>query len=649
MTRTMTKFYYTLCCLICMVFYVSAQEQLRPLSGNPNLIYGDLQARGHLHRTQARPAQAASLFLPFLEDFSYADTSNYPDPAKWSDSLVYINAGYPIAPPSIGVATFDGLNKYGYPYQPNLVNLAVSLPADTLTSQPINLFVTATSQTLQPSDSVGISFYYQARGYGDAPELNDSLILDLYKPRQKRWEPRVWFKLGNANSNVNDTTFKYVFAWASDTAYLHDGFRFRFRAKASPTGAFDNWHVDYVIVDKNRSQLAAPNYNDLTFAYVPTPFLTYYSAMPWEQYSSNDMATKNRVAIKNNYNQPINTTYESRFFDKNNNQLHFYTGNSTNLGPFNPNGYSTFPNHANPTFGYTFPNLSDSADFRIEHKLIGSNSDFFPENNKVTQHQRFRNYYALDDGSAEAGYYINATQGRMAIKTIVNSADSFIALRVYIDPVGKIQASQNSKGFRVVVWAAAANDPNSPGLALYTDTVFKPRYYTDKAYNTFSEYRLRYHRWLNPGIYYIGIQQFAIESESDIITVGFDRNTDHREGLFYDAGAGWTQSQLSGALMMRPVFGKTLLPPVGISETLSNSLSAYVYPNPASDMVFLGTKDGQAFSWVLRNALGQEVASDKVAATSHRLETTQLAEGIYFLSLLSGTRIVGQHKLVVQH
>lgn len=627
-----------------------AQEQLKPLNGNPNLIYSDLKAKGRLSGLSAMKSQSVSLFLPFTEDFSYADTSNYPDPGKWADSLVYINTGYPIAPPSIGVATFDGLNKYGYPYQPNLVNLSVSLPADTLTSLPINLAVTSASQQLQPSDSVAISFYYQARGHGDSPEANDSLILDFYKPRQNKWESRVWFSKGNTNSNVNDTVFKYAFVWASDTAYLDPRFRFRFRAKASPTGAFDNWHLDYIVLDKNQSQVAVPNFNDLTFAYVPTPFLKYYSAMPWEQYTVSDMAAKNLVKIKNNYNQPVNTTYESRFFDKNNTEVHFYTGNSTNLGPFHPNGYSTFANHANPTFGYIFPGqMPDSADYRIEHKLIGSNSDFFLENNKVVQYQRFRNYYALDDGSAEAGYYINTTGGKMAIKTVVNSADSLIALRVYIDPVGKIQASENSKGFRVIVWASAVNDPNSPGLPMYIDTVFKPRYHPTKAYNTYTEYNLRYHRWLQPGIYYIGIQQFSIENPSDIITVGFDRNTDHREGLFFDAGSGWEQSQLAGSVMIRPVFGKTLLPPVGIYENSMGEFEVSVFPNPASDRVTVMVNKTGPFSWTLCNALGQTLLEGESMSAQQDISTAELSNGIYFVVLRSGGRMIRQSKLIVQH
>lgn len=646
MSRTVLyTFLFTL-----MVLFGFSQEALKPLNTNLTYLYNDLASPKHTQvlNTNLKPL-SGSLLLPFIEDFSYADTSHYADPNKWADSTVYINTGFPIRPPSIGVATFDGLNKFGYPYQPNLANLSLSLPADTLTSQPINLFTTATSQTLQPGDSVALSFYYQARGYGEAPELNDSLIVDFFKPNQNVWVNNVWYKLGNSSPNVNDTTFKYAFIWISDTAYLKDGFKIRFRAKASPTGSFDNWHLDYIIVDKSMSQVTIPNYNDLTFAYMPTPFLRDYSSMPYNQYTEADMATKNLVKIKNNSNAAMNVTYENRFFDQNNTQVHFYTGASNILGPFNTGGYSNYINHANPSFNYSFAPMPDPVEYRIEHRVFQSGipTDFINDNNKVVQYQRFRDYYALDDGSAEAGYYINTTGGKMAMKVVVNFPDSFLAVRIYIDPVGKIQQSEGSKGFRIVLWGG---DNNGPGAVISTDTIFKPRYYMDKSTNEFSEYKLIRPKFLAAGVYYVGIQQLAIENPSDIITVGFDRNTDHRTSMYYDAGSGWTQSNIPGSVMIRPVFGKILPPPVGIHEAQTPAnLSVKIYPNPASDEVTLLSEEPITASYMIVNAMGQVMSNGEMNGKSVNIHTQHLADGIYFLSLKTGTQLVQQGKLIIQH
>lgn len=645
---------YSLVFVLISVFCFS-QEMLRPLTGNLNYLYNDLSTKDmQMKNPSALKTQSTSIYLPFIDDFSYADVSGYPDPTKWSDSLVYINSGFPIRPPSIGVATFDGLNKYGHPYNPDLINLALSYPADTLTSRPINLFTTATSQTLQPSDSVALTFYYQARGNGDSPELDDSLIVDFYIPNQNKWVSRMWFQVGNANSNVNDTNFKFAFIWVADTnsIFLQDGFKFRFRAKGSPTGSFDNWHVDYVYLDKSLSKLNPVENKDLTFAYVPTPFLKDYSAMPYQQYIASEMAVTNLVKIKNKYTIPVNVTYEHAIFDKNNNQVSTYSGASYNLGPFPAVGYSSFAPHAKPILNYTFPEgMPDSMDYRIEHKIYESltSTDFINENNEITQYQRFRNYYALDDGSAEAGYFINATAGRMAIKTKVNVTDSFLAVRIYINPVGKILKSQNSKGFRINVWPSNSAGTGPAATALYTDTVRKPNYFLDKAINQFSEYRLVNPKQLTPGTYYIGIQQFAIEAEEDMVTVGFDKNTDNRKNVYYDAGSGWTQSQIFGSLMIRPVFGKTLPPPVGISEHASRVNRFKIYPNPASQQVTLRADDDMQATYTLVNALGQEVMQGQLEGRELTLTTADLSNGIYFLSLRANNQLVQQSKLIIQH
>jgi hypothetical protein len=54
----------------------------------------------------------------------------------WTDNYVYINSHFPYLPIGKGVATFDGLNENGRPYQPDIPN-AEGL-ADHLTSVPLS-------------------------------------------------------------------------------------------------------------------------------------------------------------------------------------------------------------------------------------------------------------------------------------------------------------------------------------------------------------------------------------------------------------------------------------------------------------------------------------------------------------------------------
>jgi hypothetical protein len=653
----MNRFFY----LILFSFSVSlsySQEALKPLSANLNYYYKDLKPIFLAKPSEAsgqRP-QASSLQLPFSEDFYYSTTSSYPDQNKWSDSLVYVNSGFAIAPLSIGVATFDGLNKHGYPYDPITPNLTLSRPADTLTSKPINLYTKA-SAILAPSDNVALSFYYQARGNGDSPEVNDSLILDLYKPNQKRWQTTVWYALGNSNSNTNDTAFKRAFIRVKDTAYFFDGFKFRFRNFASPTGNFDHWNVDYIFLDIGRDTIFKDTLrDDLTFGTLPSSFLRDYSSMPFQQYRTYEMAPNASVRIRYNGGSAINMGYTYRMYEKNSASILKEYKRLNNHHPFWPNsypgqtasGYSKNLSFSWPSVDTSYSQMTDSADFIIRHFVSKDNGvDFIKENDTVTQFQRFRNYYAFDDGSAEGGYYINANLAKMGVKIRLNEKDSLRALRIYFDPVGnvnKISSSTSDYLFTINVWSDVNGVPSNDPI--YRDSIGDNRpSYLKTGFKEIPEYRLNKPLVLPAGTYFIGIQQKAQQ-----LTVGFDKNYDTHSSLYYDSGSGWTQSQIRGSIMIRPVFGKTIPPPVGINENdLTEKNKFLVYPNPSSDQFTIYTNSNEINSYRLYNGIGQLVKEDIMQSNEHNVETGSLNSGIYFLMIQTNGKTVQQQKIILQH
>jgi hypothetical protein len=160
----------------------------------------------------------ASLTLPFFDDFSrYSLPTN--DPAipsswqRWSDTCAFINSGFPIAPPTIGVATLDGLRADGYPY--NFADEFSYGSADTLTSLPIDL------STLTSGDQVFLSFFYQGGGLGNNPDVGDSLIVEFYSPFGAGEWARVW-----TSPEVFPTdNFEQVFIAVNAPQYLLDGFQ----------------------------------------------------------------------------------------------------------------------------------------------------------------------------------------------------------------------------------------------------------------------------------------------------------------------------------------------------------------------------------------------------------------------------------------
>ncbi|MDP3557716.1 MAG: T9SS type A sorting domain-containing protein [Bacteroidota bacterium] len=620
---------------------VFAQEGLKPLTANINYLYGDLKQNSNKQASQINYSnKATSLTLPFKDDFSYSSTQAYPLQSLWSDSSTYVNSGYAIAPLSIGVATFDGLNKFGYPYTPNLVNMSSSLPADTLTSKPINL-------AFAPVDSIALTFYYQARGNGDAPEISDSLLLDYYMPKQNKWQ-KVWYQRGNTSANTNDTIFKRGFVGVTDTAYLHDGFKFRFRNMATTAGNFDHWNLDYVFLDKNRSIIADTNYFDFAFGYVPTPFVKNYSSMPWRQYDTSDMVNKNSVFIRNNGIINGNLTYTNNFYDNTNTKIYGYNGGaSPNLGIFKYNGWLNAAPLSNPSYTYNLPSMTAPVVYKIQHILYSSSTDFIQANDTVIQHQTFSNYYAFDDGSAEAGYYVNGTGGKIAAKYKTRVSDTLRAVRIYFDPVGSLNLAQ-SYAFRINIWQAGSNGPSS--VVILRDSVMNPNYY-NVGFNTFSEYTLTSPLILPAGTYYIGIQQQVAAG----IVIGFDKNINHSSSLYYDSGNGWTQSSIYGSIMIRPVFGAEL--PLSVNENLKTKENLFfVYPNPSNNILNIkfSSENYQKINSTnskiqLLNMLGQVVIDENPKSENTVLNTQNLPSGIYFLTLKVNEQLVQQQKIIIQH
>ena len=89
-----------LCCIFISIL-LNAQESISNLISNPCLS----------SKTFKSIKGESSLILPFIDDFSYL--SNVVDANLWHNSSVFVNRSYPINPPTLGVATFDGMDEEG--------------------------------------------------------------------------------------------------------------------------------------------------------------------------------------------------------------------------------------------------------------------------------------------------------------------------------------------------------------------------------------------------------------------------------------------------------------------------------------------------------------------------------------------------------
>ena len=131
---------------VCLAIAAKAQKpKLYALHGNAALMQHNTvlakPSKIAINGRTPRPSNDSllhGLVLPFYDDFSYAGP--YPNPSLWLDQYVFVNNTKGVAPPTIGVATFDGLNQFGYPYDSTVVSsgntIAPPHSSDTLTSTP---------------------------------------------------------------------------------------------------------------------------------------------------------------------------------------------------------------------------------------------------------------------------------------------------------------------------------------------------------------------------------------------------------------------------------------------------------------------------------------------------------------------------------
>jgi hypothetical protein len=622
--------------LIIISNYINAQEQLVPLNSNLNLPTITPKKVFSKTTTTVTP-----LNLPFFDDFSYAYKSPYPSSNNWVDSNVYVNTGFAIAPITLGVATFDGLNKKGYPYNIN-VPVSYSGGADTLKSLPINLHSTAT-HTYVTTDSIFITFYYQAEGFGEAPEPNDSLCLDFFKPRQQKWK-KVWGVKGY-NPSAVDTNFYRARIAIADTSYLDSTFQFRFRNKATISGSLDHWNIDYVQIKRNYFYYDTI-LDDVSYVYKSTPFLKNYSVMPYNQYRQ---ALEKGVGFHNffrsNFDVDKFSVYDYTIKNEFGTSIPAdpYGTFITGISPYAPSlghGYYT-GNAANAAFTYTgslLPSpLPDSTFFTIQH-VITTTGDLHKSNDTLVQVQKFGKYYAYDDGTAEQGYYLNAYGAKTAVRFTLNEADTLKSVRIYFDPIVDGTAIQQSS-FRVVVWD---NGGGTPGSIVYKDSLSYP-FYLSGSYNKMPTFNLTSCLPLGVGTYYIGIQQTTNKG----LNIGFDRNTNHKDALYYDIGNGWVQSAIPGSLMINPVMGCTYPIYVGMKE-LAEKDKFQLFPNPAQNTLSIKYPGNQLENVTLEilTSLGQLVYTKSIIS-NETIDISNLSNGLYFVHLKGNNLNVSSQKLII--
>lgn len=604
--------------------FLQAQEVLLPLQTGP----------------VAAPAVKGAtepVTLPFFDDFSSQQSAV--SSQRWQTrGGVTVGRGGGLLPPTVGVATLDAIGADGSLYANASLGRFV---ADTLCSRSIAL------DSLTVADSVVLSFYYLPGGgkgdlwrrIGDAPDPEDSLMLDFYRRSDSTWV-MVWACGGITVDSLLARTgrdWQYVAISLTDTAFFNDDFAFRFRnycsvvssTKPGMVGNCDFWHLDYFLLDRGRTTVGNPIFHDVAFVQPAPSMLKVYQSMPARQYRQSDMADSLSMTITNLFSSPLATQYKYAILDVTGDTLSSYDGGYENAPPFLPGGrYQESQAHARPVVQYAFAESDVATEYLVVHTVHeGVDDDDFPWSDTVKFRQVFDNYYAYDDGTAENGYGLTSTSSRvyLAYRFDLNTEDTLTAVDLYFNRT--LSGDNESVPFNITIWR---NDDGKPGAVLYRDET--SRHPAFAGLDVYSRYMLE-HSVVVEGSIFVGFEQ----GNNYFINLGFDRNHDVSDRIYYLTGTAWQQSILSGALMIRPCFGVSAT--VGIAEAADSKRTIELYPNPADEWVRVeGLPEGSEI--VLYDMMGRRILSTR----EKRIPTTALADGVYMVRCGSQVK-----KLIIKH
>jgi len=659
----MTKNFFAILIFTFAGFSALAQEVLTMPGTNP--------AVADKFRLSSKAALATpSVTLPFYDDFSVI--SVYPSPLRWADEFAFVNTDYAKFPPSIGVATLDALDESGALY-PNAGNNPFD--ADYLTSLPIRLdsVFSPAKEAITLADPVYFSFYFQPQGRTISPPSKVSwLILEFHSPGdndtiitttgttiEPRWRER-WATTGGTPVDTFAVLHDGMYfsrvtiplnKTEDSTLYYKNGFQFRFRNIAALVGNSQSdwlnngshWNIDVVWLN-----VGLPVQKDITFGDQAPSMLLNYESMPFRQYLPNfvnEMKDTLDIAIANLDNVNQNVTYRYDVYKSSFTPIASYNPGGYIIKPFLTDGYCDYKPFAKPPVNFFFPTSTDQKlVFHITHTLTPDPNPLFRSNDSIQFDQLFSNYYAYDNGTAEAGIGINGA-GSYAVQFKLNVADTLRGIQFYFN---QVVGGANQKLIDLEVRNDALGKPGQIIKSLNSVTPI----YTDNL-NEFSSYWFEEPVIVNtadfPGlIFYIGWSQSFVDN----LNVGFDRYKDSHLKRYYNVNGNWEMSNEInyGSLMMRPIVGPAN--PLGIVKPIEvQQLS--IRPNPVTDgNLFiqlpesLKNTSADNLQFTIISATGSQALS---GSFSNPVDVSSVAPGFYLVILTdenNGQKFTG--KLIIR-
>lgn len=592
----------------------------------------------------------APVSLPFFDDFAYEGVR--PNPALWQDDDVLINRNFAQDPPSIGVATFDGVDLSGQPYEGGSGGQR-TVVRDYLTSAPINA---------QGQNGTTLTFFLQPRGFGNRPERQDSFFVQ-FRDVAGNWST-VYQQEGELDTRPNNFPMPFEPVLINiPSQYLYNGFQFRFANKSSERGAVDMWHLDYVKLSN-----AAPNIiiNDLAIVERPGFLLrTPFTSMPIRHLREGGeglLEDALQATVRNLFAAPNTISQSSQI-------------SVANDIPFSPNlvqsdftaAFLNIGGTSNDVAGgdrvtgevaltglnenytqlrnYLFTDVAEDAstkltleyDLDVPSQANGFGGGVLQTNDFASQTTCFDEYMAYDDGTAEV--IIEGVQGT----TILQKYEAFVAdeLKGIRIRIPRVLGSLGSQELRLVVYTGEGQPDER--VAEYDFPVrFAETFFRDSLQG-YTTYIFPEVVPLNVGSFYVGWEQQRADRN---IGVGFDRNNSPENVQWFDNGNGWMPitGTTTGAIMVRPLLSGFEGFTTSVPEQTEADALVDVFPNPTNGTLHLRPRPtaNARLNYKLYSLTGALLAAEQLNET---IEFGHLPSGIYLLEVTDGTS-ASRHKIV---
>jgi len=579
-----------------------------------------------------------TLSLPIWDDFSYKNIT--PDSTLWLyGQNVYVNNSYAHLPPSINVASLDGFDGSGKAYETDAGNNGTG---DSLVSQPIDL------SSFNSNSNINLSFFWQEGFGGFAPDQQDSLKLS-FKDADGNWVQVHGF---GGNGNIDPTLFSQHFERINESIFLHSGFQFKFEVSGNLAGDFDLWNIDYIYLNEGNTPVNTQNhaydsYEDRTFTQkAGTPFGDYF-AIPlhhlekeWleDNLHASDFIYNNLWAGNAN-NFSFGTEFFSVVYDTL--KPHIIIDSLDVDGVFLTDLQDT------ARFTYKIRNRANFIDYLMAEKKIedsiylnfqfnlGTNdslffetingvAEYYPDltfrqNDTISTIIPLHDYYSYDDGTAESRVQLNSRNYLLAQGFEMIGERYLTGIEIYAPNIVQNSSTQN---ITLLVW----ND-----LTPETDDILRAQNVLlneSSSINQFQRFSFDRPVLLN-GEFFIGYR----EENDEPISIGFDKNTNSADKLFYNQSGSWEPNKtLKGSIMIRPVFDESRIT-VSNKRPIENRWDVVAYPNPNKGILKFTDSWDEIKVYDLQGRLQLAATNDE---KQDALNISSLKDALYFLKIRKG-------------